>query len=349
MTAMPPTMGHLSLVKFAAGIANKVTVIVTTQPHEPYTEERYNAVKQACAGLDEYKDERMVSTISVVHLHKELPQDPETEGFWNLWHSLVGMKGFLNIPARKGDFFVTSEPYGAKLAELTGATFMPFDPKRELVYTKGTRVRAQPYKFFNDMIPEFQKYLRLTVTVWGAESTGKTTLSKEVAGLMDTHWVYEYARPYLETVGPEINTDCMNAIWRGQKSVQKMAQNWTGKPYIVQDTDLFSTVGYWEQPHWEAELGPVPEGLIKDAQAMKSDLYLITRSNIDFEEDPIRYGGDHRESPDAYWIALADKYNLNYVILNEKELMPRVAEAMAQLRKAGKEKGKTIAYDRKGM
>ena len=37
-----------------------------------------------------------------------------------------------------------------------------------------------------------------TVTIIGAESTGKTSLSRQLADTMDGDWVPEFARPYLE-------------------------------------------------------------------------------------------------------------------------------------------------------
>ena len=58
-----------------------------------------------------------------------------------------------------------------------------------------------------------------------------------------------------------------------------------------------------------------PKGLVTDATILKSDLYLITQSNIPFEQDPLRYGGDRRESKDEYWIGLCEGYDLNYRVV----------------------------------
>lgn len=340
MTAMPPTKGHLHLIQFASELANRVTVIVATQPGEPYTHERYDAVRQAGA---------KIGNVDVVHLHRTLPQDPSTPGFWDLWKSLVGERGFLRFPAGPGDLIVTSEPYGAKLAELTGATFMPYDPNRELYYTKATLIREKTINYFHDVLPEFQEHLRSTITVFGAESTGKTTLSKEMSYNLNGHWLFEWARPYLETVGPEITVDKMTAIWKGQLAIQRHADFMYDKPFVIQDTDLYSTIGYWEQPHWQADLGPVPEQLIEDACSTKSDLYVITKSNIPFEKDVIRYGGDRRESPDEYWINIAEKYNLNYVVLAGNTVTDRASWAEKYAKEIAAKKAESIFYDRGGF
>ncbi|MBT4063588.1 MAG: ATP-binding protein, partial [Flavobacteriaceae bacterium] len=38
----------------------------------------------------------------------------------------------------------------------------------------------------------------LKVVLFGPESSGKTTLSRELASYYNTHWVEEYAREYLQ-------------------------------------------------------------------------------------------------------------------------------------------------------
>lgn len=339
MTAMPPTKGHLNLIKFGASLGvQEVRVIVCTQPGEPFAKERYEAVSRAVKSIPSRAD------IKVYWLHEELEQNPEAEGFWDMWQNIMYTYG-----AGTGDYYVSSEPYGATLAKLMDGKFMPYDPDRELYYTKATNIREQTEKYFHDILPEFQHNLRADIVIFGAESTGKTTLSKELALALNGHWFFEWARPYLETVGPEITIDSMNDIWEGQLAIQEHSHSMYDKPYAVFDTDLFSTVGYWEQPHWSDALGPVPDGLVTDALDTKADLYIITKSNIAFEEDPIRYGGDHRESPDEYWIGIAEKYNLNYVVLDESDLAGRIKTATKYARMVMKRKVRAIAYDRGGF
>lgn len=172
------------------------------------------------------------------------------------------------------------------------------------------------------MIPEFQSYIRQTVTVFGCESTGKTTLSKNLARKHNGHWIFEYARPLLEKRENVINDDVMTDIWKGQAALQRQTKFWHDKPWVFQDTDLFSTVGYWE--FWKP--GTCPEDLIADALALKSDLYIIPQSNIPFEPDPLRYGGDKRESDDQYWINLCKKYDLNYKVLEGGNFYGRLSD-----------------------
>ena len=166
----------------------------------------------------------------------------------------------------------------------------------------------------------------MRITMFGAESTGKTTLSHEINKWLNktghnSVWVPDFARRYLlDLDSPVLDVVHMHDIWEGQL----LAQTQEDASYIIQDTDLYSTYGYWK--FWQPET--VPPGLRMDAWLNKSDLYIITQSNIPFEEDSIRYGGEKRESTDQYWIDLCETNNLEYVVLKSSELGDRVFEVM---------------------
>jgi NadR type nicotinamide-nucleotide adenylyltransferase len=318
MTAMPVTKGHKALIQFAdqyaAGTGQKAVVFVCTQPSEPFSVHRIMAVNQIAKSLN---------NTSITTRHTEMNQDATSHGFWKMWQDILHSKGAVD-----GDTYIASEVYGKKLAEHMRGKFMPYDPERSIMNIKATNVRKSLPIFWNDIAPEFSKYLTRRVTIFGAESTGKTTLAKRLGRLNKAYFVPEYARPYLENTVNEITVSSMTDIWHGQQALQDAAQMWEPKPFIVQDTDLFSTVGYWDFPHWQDAIGPAPQQLIADARFSKSDLYLITKSNIPFERDPLRYGGDVREGSDFYWINLCEKYGLNYAVLKGSTESARFQEAV---------------------
>lgn len=335
---MPPTTGHLQLIQFANLIANNgVIVIICTQPNEPFANERVAAIRLAVRHID---SDRIV----VKHISKTIEQDPTVPGYWKMWQDFM-----INCGATSDDCIVASEKYGQHLAEINNMQFFPYDIDRSLNSTKATPIRDNPLAHFDQIIPEFQPYLRTTVTIFGAESTGKTTLSRQLAMEMNGQWLFEYARPYLENTINEITPRSMTAIWKGQAALQKQSYNLPNTPFVIQDTDLFSTVGYWQFPHWQEQLGKCSQGLIDDAITLKSDLYIITKSNIPFEKDPLRYGGDTREGSDEYWIKVCDQYNLPYVILETNDPVDRLTQAKAAILKLANKKAKCMFYDRKGL
>jgi HTH-type transcriptional repressor of NAD biosynthesis genes len=322
LTAMPPTVGHLALVDFARHCADRVRVVLCTQPDEPFVVERAHAVRVA---LSEWP------TVSMHHLHATLPQNPsEAADFWPMWRDILTSLGLA-----ADDIIVASESYGHRLAEVTGTTYLPFDPDRVVVSSRATSVRMDPIAFFDTVLPDFQPILRTTITVFGSESTGKTTLSRALAERLGGYWLPEWARPYLEQLpDPTVTDERMHAVWRGQRALQRVGGDLRGRPFVIQDTDLVSTVGYWQ--HWNPT--QMPEALVDDARALRSDLYLVLSSTIPFERDPLRYGGDQRETDDAYWVTLLENLGLTYgVIANgDREVRLEHAEHAARAAFAAK-------------
>ena len=319
MKALPPTKGHERLIDFAKTFASGGVVLMDCAPGEPLIEARTQWLFDQTYNGNGWADEVMIVDDSY----------PDSPGFWERWTQRWNSLGMF-------DYVIGSEAYCAKVAECINARFIPYDPSRELSNARATQIRHSPISLFRHVATGFQPYMQTTVTVFGAESTGKTTLSKRLAGCLDGEWVFEWARPYLEGTGQTVvDRKAMMEIWHGQYAAELNARlHSEDEPFIVRDTDLYSTIGYWEQPHWTADLDAVPSGLIAEAKMHKADLYIITPSNIPFEKDPLRYGGDHRESPDSYWLDVAKKYNLNYKVLTSNILTDRIFEASGLARQA---------------
>ncbi len=331
LTALPPTVGHLQLVRFASELEDEVHVLVCTQPGEPFPAERVEAIRQATADLP---------GVRIHGFHRTVPQEPaDAPDFWPMWRALLREHGL-----QDGDTIVASEPYGAALAQAAGGVFVPYDVERSTTPVRAVDVRRDPVGRFGDILAEFQPMLRRRITVLGAESTGKTTLSRQLAEALPGHWLPEWARPYLEgTPTPDVTHERMLVIWRAQRALQRSALALRDRAFIVQDTDLFATVGFWEL--WDP--ATVPDGLRADASADRSDLYLVTRSDIPFEPDPLRYGGDARETSDAYWIDLAERFGLPYRVIQSTTPADRLAEAR-ELSLDLFRRTSSIAFERRG-
>lgn len=327
MKGLPFTKGHEAMIRFALSFG-PVRIIMDYAPDEPLVAERKFWIYRT-----------FPSGVEVDQIPLTMQTEDDDPNFWGIWTGILE-------PYQGIDYVVGSEPYCQRIADIIGATYMPFDPDRTLFHTQARYIRHNPWSYFHEMSFEAQKSFRTTVTVFGAESTGKTTLSDELAQAYHCPWVHEYARPYLTATSPAITVEAMEAIWRGQYATESLvAATSQDNKLIFRDTDLWTTVGYWEQPHW-SHLGPVPEALIRGARSHTADLYLITQSNIPFEPDPLRYGGDHRESPDEYWVKIAEKYDLPYEIILNSDLNDRIGEAVYYIWPVAEKKLSILNYTR---
>jgi NadR type nicotinamide-nucleotide adenylyltransferase len=321
-----PTIGHKALVEFCEALAYsndaKAHIIVGTMNKEPIP-----GLMRAAA-IDTLAD-RLPRTV-VHYLNKDMPQSPEEmpEGFWELWRdAVIEMVG----EVKPDDIFVASELYGIDMARVLGCRFLPFNRYRDMLDVKGTAVRGDLLGRFDNILPEFQPYLRRTVTIFGPESCGKTTMSKRLAKEMNGVFVPEWAREYLETLPtPETTIERMRDIVHGQYAIQCAAEGVHNKPWIFRDTDLLSTLGYYDilTPDRPDEDYSLCAYLFDKS---KADLYIVMNDRIPFEADPLRYGGDKRESGVKFWTDLLVKHDCLYYVVYETDPDKQFEEISAVL------------------
>lgn len=320
MTALVPTIGHGALIDFCINLAatqkdGVAHIIVGTQPNEPVPGD----VRAASIIMHTQRYMEFNELVRVYEFRKTMPQSPEEmpNGFWELWRDTV-----INIvgPVAPDDIFVASELYGFKMAEMLGCRFLPFNRYRDMLPVKGTDVRKDLLNRFSDVLPTFQLYLQRTVTIFGPESCGKTTMAKRLAKEMNGVFVPEWAREYLESLPtPETTDDRMLDIVHGQAALQRAAKSVRNKPWIFQDTDLLSTVGYYDifgGGQRRPDDLKLCQRLFEDS---KADIYIVMNDRIPFEADPLRYGGDKRESTKQYWIDLLRKNDCLWFEVDETD------------------------------
>jgi NadR type nicotinamide-nucleotide adenylyltransferase len=129
----------------------------------------------------------------------------------------------------------------------------------------------------------------IRVVLTGSESTGKTTLAAELARHYDAALVPEFVRAFAEAKGGLIEFSDHGPIARGQMALED-AQLALGKPVVVQDTDLLSTVVYCK--HY---FGRAPDWIVDEAAARVPDLYLLCEIDLPWIADGVRDRGHMRE------------------------------------------------------
>jgi NadR type nicotinamide-nucleotide adenylyltransferase len=119
------------------------------------------------------------------------------------------------------------------------------------------------------------------VGIIGPESTGKSTLARELAEQFKGRYVPEYAREYVERKGrKELTYDEVCEIAREQiKSISEAG-------FYFFDTELIVTKVWFEYA-----FGKVPEWLTEAIKTYPMDLYLLTYPDIPWVPDPARYNG----------------------------------------------------------
>jgi NadR type nicotinamide-nucleotide adenylyltransferase len=124
------------------------------------------------------------------------------------------------------------------------------------------------------------------VCLHGPESTGKTTLARELAEHFHTLWVPEFGRLYCEAFGNQCDVDDLRAIVRGQLLMNEAADRKANRILIL-DTDPVMTA-IWA----DVLLGNRPVDL--DRVDDPADLYLLADVDVPFKADAIRFFPDQK-------------------------------------------------------
>lgn len=265
---LPPHRGHQFLVEFARQYVKRLYVLVCSIQREPI------------AGVVRFQWMRqMFPDVRVVHVTDENPQEPkEHPDFWVIWKNTV--ERAVGEPI---NYVFASESYGVQLAEILGASFVPVDLARELVPVSGTKIRAKPLKHW-EMLPEcVRPYFLKRVCIFGPESTGKSTLTRDLAQHFRTNYVWEYARPLLDLQGGVCGPDDIPRIVRGQIAAEE-ALAFQANRVLFCDTDVLTTV-IWS----DTLFGSVPEGIRELADARHYDLYLLLDVDVPWMDDAQRF------------------------------------------------------------
>jgi len=270
---LPPHLGHAYLCDFAQNFVDDLDIVVGTLEREPIPGAlRYGWMQQ------------MFPEANVLHLDEDLPQEPsEHPQFWAIWK-----RALLEILPAKPDFVFASETYGQPLADILDATFIPVDRARGIRPVSGTAIRDDPFGNWEFIPPAVRPYFVKTVCVFGPESTGKSTLNRDLASTFETIGVPEYARTYLEERGAELTESDLLPIARGQVASQRALAPHANR-ILVTDTDALLTTVWADFLHGRCD--PQVQELAKSHRA---DLYLLTKPDVPWVPDPVRYLPENR-------------------------------------------------------
>lgn len=124
------------------------------------------------------------------------------------------------------------------------------------------------------------------IVIIGPESTGKSTLTRQLATYYSTSYADEYARLYLESLGRPYNQRDLELMAAGQLELEYRALTEARGGLVFFDTDLY-VIKVWS----EDKYGTCAESILRQIACRPYDLYLLADIDMPWEDDPLREHG----------------------------------------------------------
>lgn len=120
------------------------------------------------------------------------------------------------------------------------------------------------------------------IVILGPESTGKSTLAKELAVEFGEPWVPEYSREYLHNLGRTYGYEDLLEIAKGQIAAEEKFYK-KAKQILICDTDL-RVIDVWSQH----KFGKTHPWILNKISQQNYDFFLLTDIDMPWQFDPLR-------------------------------------------------------------
>ncbi|MEO6177098.1 MAG: AAA family ATPase [Flavobacterium circumlabens] len=222
--------------------------------------------------------------------------------------------------------FYSSEPYGEHMSIALKALNRQVDVSRKTIPVSATKIRENPYQYKDFVHPKVYKDLITKVVLLGAPSTGKTTLTEQLAVHFDTQWMPEYGREYWEKhqINKRLTLEDLLKIAEihiGKEDALVLQSN----RFLFSDTNAITTCLFSLDYHGSAL--PELENLAKAAES-RHDIIFLCDTDIPYDDTWDRSGEVKREVFQKIIIEDLEARNLKYHMLQGT-----VAERIEQVSK----------------
>ena len=128
------------------------------------------------------------------------------------------------------------------------------------------------------------------IAIVGPESTGKSTISEQLAKYYQVPWVPEYARYYCQALTAPCTLQDEVNMFHGQLALEHAVITMAETDFIICDT-TFLTVKIWS----DAFFGEIPQIVLETLQKHPYDFYVLLDIDLPWQDDPLRDFPNQRE------------------------------------------------------
>lgn len=292
---LPPHAGHVFMCRAALELCDELTILVHSSADDPIP----GAVRLSWM-------QGILPEARILHYAEEDSQDPDDHlGPRPPWRDVIQALH----PDPISRVFGCNPSVHALAAEL-GAQCVILDPDHEAMPAPRAVVsRSAPQHW--DLLPPVERSTpAFRICVTGPESTGKSTLTKELASHYNTLYMPEYGRIYDEQYRPADWSPAHLVTIAQTHQAMRRALLPEANRVLIEDTDALLT-----EVWCDALAGEIDPWFAGDMEL--ADLYLLTDVDVPWVSDGLRLFGKDEERRAFFDKARAvlDRRGANYILI----------------------------------
>lgn len=293
---LPFHKGHEAMINFALTKCNFLTVLIccsdkeniTATTRQKWIETTFEIQKNIEVKIFNYSENEFPNT-SVSSLEVSKIWSSKFKELFPDYHLVI-----------------TSEEYGNYVASFMKIKHIAFDIPKHLYPVSATKIRNDLFtnwKFLPDSVkPDFV----FKVVILGTESTGKTTLTVQLAEYFNCTFVTEIARDLIDNSNTFEFDDLHRIAIEHAKRIDKAFLS--ESPLIIIDTDIHITKSYAN-----FIFNKTLEVENKIYNSNKSDLYLYLNNDVEYVQDGTRLNESDRNLLDISHRQILTQHNIEIV------------------------------------
>lgn len=249
---MPAHKGHINMIKYAASLTEKLTILVDNIPKNI---EKVNLLQRVEILKKELINEKNIQVKGIDTVTYQEPSD--SKNFWNFWKATI-----LRNSNNEIDSIIGSELYIKELAKILNIKYTIYDNKREQFNISATKVRnlaseleninviekkenfIKKSKLLKSMIPlETMRLYQKNISINGTESVGKTEFIKSLQKKINCNGIMEAATFEIDE-NTIFNKDFFYKVLK--MHCANMKANISNDYINLIDNSIFVTAAYYE-------------------------------------------------------------------------------------------------------
>jgi NadR type nicotinamide-nucleotide adenylyltransferase len=152
------------------------------------------------------------------------------------------------------------------------------------------------------------------IAIVGPESTGKSTISQQLAEYYNVSWIPEFSRYYCASLTTPCTLQDELNMFYGQIALEDSILSIAKSDFIICDT-TFLTVKIWS----DELFSETPQAVTNELKTRLYDFYILLDIDLPWQDDPLRDFPHMREHFMEVWHKELKALNANYIVVGGLE------------------------------